>query len=96
MHLPCDGAADRDARDTADALELARQLIRDEVAQLLHVRPVARDGGNQRRDHGGVHLEHIRRGDCVVPARLQVDADGVHVHAVLKLEHHHRDAVLTR
>ena len=99
--FPRDSAADGDAGHAGHTLQLAAELIGDEVAELVHVHVLPGHGGHHHRQHGGVDLQYVWRGDGVLPAALQngyllldVHADGVHVHAVLELQQYHGHAVL--
>ena len=100
--LPGQRAGHRDAGHTGDALQLAGELVRHQIAEGVHIRALLGHGGHHHRDHGRIDLQHIGCAHHVVPLALQhgdllldVHADGVHVHAILKLQHHHGHAVLT-
>ena len=101
VHLPLHQPAYGHAGHARDALHLARQRVFHELGKLRHVHLVAGHGGHGHRQHGGVNFQHIGRAHGVVPAALEsgdllldVHARGVHIHALLKLQHHHGHAVL--
>ena len=101
VHLAIHGAHDLHAGHAGDARQLAGQLAVHEVAELAHVHVAAADGGHHHGDHGGVHLQNIGGGHGIVPLTLHrghllldINAQRVHVGAVLELHHHHGDAVL--
>ena len=94
-------AGHRDAGHAADALQLAGELIGDEVAEGVNILPLLGHRRHHDRDHGGIDLQHVGRTHRVGPLALQnrnflldVHTDGVHVHAVLELQHHHGNTVL--
>ena len=100
MELMLDRTADGDTGHAGDALQLGGQGIRDKVGQLRDVLAVVGQGRHLHRQHGGVHFQHIGVAHGVAPGALQlvdllldIHADGVHVHPVLKLQHHHGHAV---
>ena len=101
MHLPRQRTGDVHAGHAGDTRQFLLQLLVDEVAQLLYLHALIADGRHHDRQHGGVNFHGIGSGHCVVPAALQrrqllldVEAEGVHIRAVLKLQHHHGSAVL--
>ena len=101
MGLPGQRAGYRDAGHAADALQLAGQLVRHQIAEGVDVAALPGHGGHHHRDHGRVDLQHIGGPHRVGPLPLQhgdllldIHTDGIHVHAVLKLQHHHGRAVL--
>ena len=100
MELTLHRAADGDAGHAGDALQLGGQGVVDEVRQLGDVLAVIGQGRHLHRQHGGVHFQHIGVAHGVAPGALQlvdllldIHADGVHIHPVLKLQHHHGHAV---
>ena len=101
VHLLLQNAADGHAGHTCDALHLTRQGLFHELRQLRHIHTLPGHGGDLHRQHGGVDLQHIGRAHGIIPAALEggdllldVHACGVHVHPLLKLQHHHGHAVL--
>ena len=101
MGLPLHRAADGDAGYAGDALQLLGEGIFHKIRQLRHILAAVRHRRHLHRQHGGVDLQHIGGADAVVPVALQhidllldIHADGVHIHAILELQHHHGDAVL--
>ena len=101
VHLPRQRTGDVHAGHAGDTRQFLLQLLVDEVAQLLYLHALIADGRHHDRQHGGVDLHGIGGGHRLVPAALQgrqllldVEAEGVHIRAVLELQHHHGGAVL--
>ena len=94
-------AGDGHAGHAADTLQLVGQLVGHQIAQVVYVHSLPGHSSHHHRQHRGIDLQHVGRAHHVVPLALQhgdlllnVHADGVHIHAVLKLQQHHRHAVL--
>ena len=94
MQFLLDDAAGGDPGHATDALQLGHEHILHEIRQLIHIHVLHGHGADLHGNHGRVDLQHIGGAHSVLPARLQntdflldVHADGIQVHIVLKFQH---------
>ena len=101
VQLLLHSAGGGDPGNTGDAFQLVHQLFAQKFRQLHRVHAVHGDRRNGNGQHGGVDLQHIGRPHHLIPgggkagkALLNIHADGIQIHILLKFQHHH--AVILR
>ena len=92
--LHCTGGGD--PCHTGNAFQFVHQSFIEKIRQLHGIHSLFGHRRHGDRQHRGVDFQHIRRTHHVIPSGLQggdrlldIHADGVHVHRLLKFQHHH-------